>query len=107
MQDADFLLPIVVVLPERRGAADEHATTTPFARAPLPAPRHAWPDLATKAAVPSRLKARGLRGLPPPPATRAPPLSDDDEQRMQRRARAYRRQAWAQRLLERFQFEPR
>lgn len=119
MQDADFLLPIVVVLPERRVVADEHAATTPFMRAPLPgvdlgkardpaaplpAPRHAWPATPTKAAVPSRLKARILQAVPPPP-TRATPLSDDDEQRMQRRARAYRRQAWAQRLLERFQFE--
>jgi len=74
-------------------------------QAPLPAPRHAWLPSPTRAGVPSRLKARSLLGLPPPPAPRATPLSDDDEERMQRRVRAYRRQAWAQRLLERFQFE--
>ena len=116
MQDAsDFSLPILIVLPERKVVADEHAATTPFvraplpgvdppSRAPLPAPRHAWPSSPTKAAVPSRLKARILHAVPPPPS-RATPLSDDDEKRMQRRTRAYRRQAWAQRMLERFQFE--
>ncbi|HEX6839006.1 MAG TPA: hypothetical protein VF334_20650 [Polyangia bacterium] len=113
MQDgSDFSLPIVVVLPERRVVvSDEHASTTPFVRAPLPgvdarpaplpAARHAWLPSKTVAARP---RMRHLRSLPPPP-TRATPLSDDDEKRMQRRVRAYRRQAWAQRLLERFQFE--
>jgi hypothetical protein len=103
MQDAsDFSLPIEIALPERKVAADEHAATTPFVRPPLPPPRHAWPAAPTRAAVPSRIKARSL--LPPPP-TRATPLSDDDERRMQRRARAYRRQAWALRMLERFQLD--
>lgn len=127
MQDGDFSLPIVVVLPERRIVADEHAATTPFIRAPLPgvdprparsrpvgaplerAPlppaRHAWPSSPTRAAVPSRLKARSILAAAPPPATRAVPLSDDDGKRMERRVRAYRRQAWAQRMLERFQFD--
>ncbi len=121
MQDGDFSLPIVVVLPERRVVADERAKTTPFIRAPLPgvdpraprqrpataplpAPRHAWPSSPTQAAVPSRMKARHLAAVPPPPS-HATPLSDEDEKRMQRRVRAYRRQAWAQRMLERFQFE--
>lgn len=133
MQDAhDFSLPIVVVLPERKVIVDEQASTTPFTRAnlpgvdlrpaqeraaeaarmparvveptPLPAPRHAWLAHSTRNPVPSRLKARSLLGVPPPPPPRAVPLSDDDEQRMLKRARAYRRMAWAQRLLERFQF---
>jgi hypothetical protein len=162
MQDADFSLPIVVELPERRARADrrvagdrraaaELATTTPFKRAalpgvdlrtaeeravttrrpvptatrkaaapnaaapkdaaatstaavePLPAPRHAWLPSPSHP-VPSRVRARSLLGVPPPPAPRAVPLSDDDERRMQRRVRAWRRIAWAQRLLERFQF---
>ena len=127
MQDGDFSLPIVVVLPERRIVADEHAATTPFiraplpgvdprparprpvgappARAPLPPARHAWPPAPTRAAVPSRLKARSILAAAPPPATHAVPLSDDDGKRMERRVRAYRRQAWAQRMLERFQFD--
>lgn len=81
--------------------------------APLPAPRHAW--LGSQATSPhatsphppspSQIRARSLLGVPPPPAPRAVPLSDDDEQRALRRVRAYRRQAWAQRMLERFQFE--
>ncbi|MGZ3406057.1 MAG: hypothetical protein ACXVDD_02975 [Polyangia bacterium] len=130
----DFSLRIVVTAPERRVVvvADEHATTLPFARANLPgvdlrpaqertsqitrppapvgaeplAPsRHAWlPSHSGQKPVPSRLKARSLLGVPPPPPARAAPLSDDDERRMERRARAYRRMAWAQRLLERFQF---
>jgi hypothetical protein len=133
MQDAsDFSLPIIVVLPERKVIVDEHASTVPFPRAklpgvdlrpsqeravdagrvpvsieptPLPAPRHAWiASHSGQHPVPSRLKARSLLGVPPPPPPRAVPLSDDDEQRMSRRARAYRRMAWAQRLLERFQF---
>jgi len=134
MQDAaDFSLPIVVVLPERKVIVDEQAATAPFARAnlpgvdlrpaiertaeiarlpapssepsPLPAPRHAWiGSHSTRHPVPSRLKARSLLGVPPPPPPRAVPLSDDDEQRMLKRARAYRRMAWAQRMLERFQF---
>ena len=133
MQDAaDFSLPIVVVLPERRVVVDEQASTTPFTRAnlpgvdlrpaqqraadvsrlprpveptALPAPRHAWiGSHSGRQPVPSRLKARSLLGVPPPPPPRAVPLSDDDEQRMLKRARAYRRMAWAQRLLERFQF---
>jgi hypothetical protein len=131
MQDGyDFSLPIVVMAPQRRVVADDHATTIPFARAnlpgvdlrpaqeraaaieqlpapvePLPPPRHAWlPSHSGRQPVPSRLKARSLLGVPPPPPTRAAPLSDDDERRMQRRARAYRRMAWAQRLLERFHF---
>lgn len=74
------------------------------AAVPLPAPRHAWLSSATRAAVPSRIKARHLAAVPPPPS-HATPLSDEDEKRMQRRMRAYRRQAWAQRMLERFQFE--
>jgi hypothetical protein len=132
MQDAtDFSLPIVVVLPERKVIVDEHASTAPFTRAnlpgvdlrppkeraeaaqsharieptALPAPRHAWiGSHSGRHPVPSRLKARSLLGVPPPPPPRAVPLSDDDEQRMLKRARAYRRMAWAQRLLERFQF---
>jgi hypothetical protein len=134
MQDAhDFSLPIVVTAPERRVVtADDHATTIPFARArlpgvdlrpaqerasevarmpapaeppPLPAPRHAWlPSHSGRQPVPSRIKARSLLGVPPPPPVRAAPLSDDDERRMQRRARTFRRIAWAQRLLVRFQF---
>jgi hypothetical protein len=134
MQDAhDFSLPIVVMMPERRVvvAADDHATTIPFTRAklpgvdlrpaqdraaevasmpvpaePLPAPRHAWlPSHSGRQPVPSRIKARSLLGVPPPPPVRAAPLSDDDERRMQRRTRAYRRIAWADRLLRRFGFE--
>jgi hypothetical protein len=127
MQDgSDFSLPIVVVLPDRKVIVDERAATKPFIRAnlpgvdlrppnerstpvlerrpeaaPLPAPRHAW--LGSPSA--SQVRARSLLGVPPPPAPRAVPLSDDDEQRAMRRVRAYRRQAWAQRLLERFQFE--
>ena len=133
MHDAtDFSLPIVVMAPERRIVADDHATTTPFSRArlpgvdlrpaqqraaeaaelpapaeptPLPAPRHAWlPSHSGRPPVPSRIKARSLLGVPPPPLTRAAPLSDDDEKRMLRRARAYRRIAWAKRLLRRFLF---
>ncbi|HWE28040.1 MAG TPA: hypothetical protein VHB97_08570 [Polyangia bacterium] len=133
MQDAsDFSLPILVVLPERKVIVDEQASTTPFTRArlpgvdlrpaqeraaaaaklppaidpaPLPAPRHAWvPSASGRHPVPSRLKARSLLGVPPPPPPRAVPLSDDDERRMLERVRAYRRMAWAQRLLERFQF---
>ena len=132
---SDFSLPIVVVLPERNVIVDERAKTRPFIRAklpgvdmrtqqeratqppvaaapqrpvarevaPLPAPRHAW--LPSPNTVTSRQKTRHLQSVPPPPATRAVPLSDDDEQRALRRARAYRRQAWAQRMLERFQFE--
>jgi hypothetical protein len=131
MQDgSDFSLPIVVVLPDRKVIVDERAATAPFIRAKLPgvdlrpaeerasqpvaheatpvplaAPRHAW--LPPHNPVPSRQKARSLLGVPPPPAPRAVPLSDDDEKRMLRRERGYRRQAWAQRLLERFQFEAR
>jgi hypothetical protein len=134
MQDgSDFSLPIVVVLPDRKVIVDERARTKPFIRAnlpgvdlrppnerstpvlerrpsrpspiapeaaPLPAPRHAW--LGSQAA---QVHARSVLEVPPPPAPRAVPLSDDDEQRALRRARAYRRQAWAQRMLERFQFE--
>lgn len=135
MQDVrDFSLPIVVVLPERRVvAADDHVTTTPFRRASLPgvdltparerppAARRPLsglpaPSVAEPAAVaalrspahpqPSKIRARSLLGVPPPPPTRASPLSDDDERRMQRRARAWRRIAWAQRMLERFGFAP-
>jgi hypothetical protein len=136
MQDAsDFSLPITIVLPERRVVADEHAATAPFKRAklpgvdlrpaqlraaevarmpapkeptplPLPPPRHAWLPSHSGHPVPSRLRARSLLGVPPPPPPRATPLSDEDEQRMMRRARGYRRQAWAQRLLEHFHFEP-
>ena len=128
MQDgSDFSLPIEVVAMERQAPADDHAATTPFVRAPLPSPRHAWPPPAsplspslppapslplqparsrsTKHPVPSRLKARRLLGVPPPPPTRAVPLSDDDERRMQRRVRAWRRIGWAQRMLERFHFD--
>jgi hypothetical protein len=134
MQDApDFSLPIVVMPLERRVVADDHATTTPFSRAklpgvdlrpaqqraaevarmpappeptPLPPPRHSWlPSHSGRHPVPSRIKARSLLGVPPPPPSRASPLSDDDEKRMLRRARIYRRIAWAQRLLRRFQFE--
>ncbi len=131
MRDAsDFSLPIVIVLPERRVVADEHAATRPFIRANLPGvDLRPAPDRATAVArrpaavepppapaprrpsplpgVPSRLKARSLLGVPPPPAPRASPLSDDDEQRMRRRTRAYERIAWAQRLLRRFRFEER
>jgi len=133
MQDAsDFSLPITVVLPEGKVIVDERAKTVPFKRAnlpgvdlrpaqqraeaaaklpapeeltplPLPPPRHAW--LAAHNPVPSRVKARSLLGVPAPPPPRAVPLSDEDEKRMMRRAHAYRRQAWAQRMLERFQFE--
>lgn len=85
-------------------------TTTPVATTPvappaepLPAPRHAWLP-SPNHPVPSRVRARSLLGLPPPPPIRAAPLSDDDERRMQRRVRAWRRIAWAQRMLERFQF---
>ena len=75
--------------------------------APLSAPHHArLPSPSPSHPVPSRLRARSLLGVPPPPPTRAAPLSDDDEQRMLRRTRAYRRIAWAQRLLERFGFDP-
>jgi hypothetical protein len=134
MQESDFSLPIVVVLPERRVVvADEQAATTPFARAKLPGvdlrpaleraaeaarmpvavelealppPCHAWlPSHSAQHPVPSRVRARSLLGVPPPPPPRASPLSDDDGKRMMKRARAYRRMAWAQRLLERFQFE--
>jgi hypothetical protein len=79
--------------------------TTPVTRPgkPLPAPRHAW--LASPHnPQPSRVRARSLLGVPPPPPVRAAPLSDDDERRMQRRTRAWRRIAWAQRMLERFGF---
>ncbi|HXU71884.1 MAG TPA: hypothetical protein VN947_21265 [Polyangia bacterium] len=72
---------------------------------PLPAPRHAW--LPTPAhPQPSKIRARSLLGVPPPPPTRAAPLSDDDERRMLRRTHAWRRIAWAQRMLERFGFAP-
>lgn len=135
MQDAsDFSLPIVVVLPERKVIVDEQASTTPFARAKLPGvdlrpaqlraaavarlrpeaqpealssrPRATTPSRSARHSLPSRLKARSLLGVPPPPALRAVPLSDDDERRMLARARAYRRKAWAQRLLAHFGFEP-
>jgi hypothetical protein len=120
MQDAsDFSLPIIVVTPEPRAAADDHQTTVPFRRPtlpgvgprvarvdparPRPAARHASPPDPGHP-VPSRQRARRLLGVPPPPPTRAAPLSDDDGRRMERRARAWRRIAWAQRMLERFQF---
>lgn len=95
--------------PEERAAGERAADASrPPLRVqptPLPAPRHAWiGSHSSRNPVPSRLKARSLLGVPPPPPPRAVPLSDDDEQRMLRRARAYRRMAWAQRLLERFQF---
>ncbi len=127
MQDAaDFSLRITVVEPDRRVVTEEQLTTTPFQRVslpgvdpvpkanrppanrplangPLPAPRHAWLP-SPGHPVPSRIRARSLLGVPPPPPPRAVPLSDEDEQRMQRRARAWRRMAWAQRMLEHFQF---
>jgi hypothetical protein len=134
MQDAaDFSLRITLVEPERRVVADDQLTTTPFKRAnlpgvdlrpaaerpapvarpaaaavpktntPLAAPRHAWLPSPSHP-VPSRIRARSLLGVPPPPPPRATPLSDEDEHRMQRRVRAWRRIAWAQRMLERFQF---
>ena len=136
MPDADFSLPIVVVLSDRRVVAEDQLPTLPFKRAnlpgvdlrpaqerpslaappartpvaanaaeprPLPAPRHAWLPSPSHP-VPSKVRARSLLGVPPPPAPRAAPLSDDEERRIQARVRAWRRIAWAQRMLERFQF---
>jgi len=130
----DFSLRITLVEPDGRAVADDQMTTTPFQRAnlpgvdlrpaneraaaakpaavrlvpktnrPLEAPRHAWLPSPSHP-VPSRIRARSLLGVPPPPPPRAVPLSDEDEHRMQRRVRAWRRIAWAQRMLERFGFE--
>lgn len=79
------------------------AAAAPTPDKPLPAPRHAWLPTPSHP-VPSRIRARSLLGVPPPPPIRAAPLSDDDERRMQRRTRAWRRIAWAQRMLEYFGF---
>lgn len=94
---------LAVPSPEPLAASRSAARRT--AANPLPPPRHAWLP-SPNHPVPSRVRARSLLGVPPPPPTRASPLSDDDERRMVRRARAWRRMAWAQRMLERFQFAP-
>ena len=93
---------------ERSAVAQRPLAATPLPSVadarPLPAPRHTWLPSPSHP-VPSKVRARSLLGVPAPPPIRAAPLSDDDERRMQRRTRAWRRIAWAQRLLERFGFE--
>jgi hypothetical protein len=130
MHDAqDFSLPIEVVAPER--AVDDHAPTRPYPRAPLPGvdlrsaeerralPHPTMPEVGTPEPAPlppvpvadaplaarARMRSRVDLTPPPTPLPRAEPLSDAEERRMMRRARGYRRQAWAQELLRRFNFE--
>jgi hypothetical protein len=94
-------LPGVDPRPAQQRAAETVRLPVPVEPAPLAAPRHAWlPAHSGHAPTPSQKKARSLLGVPPPPPTRAAPLSDEDGARAARRVRAYKRQAWAQDMLE-------
>jgi hypothetical protein len=94
-------LPGVDLRPAQQRPAEAAHLPVAVEPAPLAAPRHAWmPAHSGHAPTPSRQKARSLLGVPPPPPTRAAPLSDEDGARAARRVRAYKRQAWAQDMLE-------
>jgi hypothetical protein len=94
-QPDDFTLRIVVTAPERQAPPNEKTGR--------------WqPDLATDEQAPTRpfKKTLHVADLAPPPVkTKPEPLSQDDHARVLRRARAFKKIAWARQMLRKFGFE--